>query len=144
MFEPCDEGYEEKVRDSFNRQEVMKTVKASILVVRPGEVELAFPFEKHRYINAGIISTVLDSACGYAAFSLMPADVTALTIEFKITLLSPAKGECFKAIGKVVKPGTNITITQGELFTYIENRQKLVATMTGTVMSVYNKGGVIN
>jgi uncharacterized protein (TIGR00369 family) len=139
-----DDNYKIKVAESFQRQEVMKTLNASILDIRPGEIELEFPHQQkltqqHGFIHAGIISTVLDSACGYAAFSLMPEEAAVLTIEFKINLLSPAKGDRFKAIGKVKKPGKNITVTEGELFAYSENGEKLVATMVGTIMAVYGR-----
>ncbi len=149
QFEPSDEGYEAKVWESVNRQEIMKTVNASILAIRPGEVELEFPYQanltqQHGFIHAGIVSTVLDSACGYAAFSLMPEGAAVLTIEFKINLLSPAKGKRFRAVGTVKKPGKNITVTQGELFTYVDGGQKLVASMVGTIMSVYDREGVKN
>ncbi len=149
QFEPRDKNFEYKVVESFNHQEVMKTVKASIVSVFPGEVELQFPFQdsltqQHGFIHAGIISTVLDSACGYAAFSLMSADAAVLTIEFKVNLLSPAKGDNFIAKGKVIKPGKNITVATGEMFAQEGNKQKLVASMSGTLMSVYNKDGVHN
>ena len=149
QFEPSDAGYKEKVIESFNRQEVMKTVNASILNIRPGEIELEFPFQasltqQHGFIHAGIVSTVLDSACGYAAFSLMPENAAVLTIEFKLNLLSPAKGERFRAIGRVKKPGKNITVTEGELFSYSEGEQKLIAVMVGTIMSVYDREGIEN
>ncbi len=143
-------GYKEKVTESFNRQEVMKTINVSILAIRPGEIELEFPYQsnltqQHGFIHAGIVSTVLDSACGYAAFSLMPEGAAVLTIEFKINFLSPAKGERFKAVAKVKKTGKNITVTEGELFSYSERgNQKLVATMAGTIMSVYDREGVKN
>ena len=145
----ADAGYEEKVAESFNRQDVMKTINASILAIRPGEIELEFPYQskltqQHGFIHAGIVSTVLDSACGYAAFSLMPEDAAVLTIEFKINFLSPAKGERFRAVGKVKKPGKNITVTEGELFSYLDGEQKIVATMVGTIMSVYDREGVKN
>lgn len=148
-FEPADPAYKEKIMESFNRQEVMKTVGASILAVRPGEVELEFPYQsdltqQHGFIHAGIVSTVLDSACGYAAFSLMPENAGVLTIEFKVNLLAPAKGERFRAVGKVKKPGRNITVTEGELFSYVKGKQKLVATMVGTIMSVYDREGIEN
>ena len=95
----------------------MKTVNASILAIRPGEIELEFPYQsnltqQHGFIHAGIVSTVLDTACGYAAFSLMPENAAVLTIEFKVNLLSPAKGERFRAVGKVKKLGKNITVTE--------------------------------
>ena len=141
--------YEEKVTESFNRQEVMKTINASILAIRPGEIELEFPYQsnltqQHDFIHAGIVSTVLDTACGYAAFSLMPEDAAVLTIEFKINFLSPAKGERFRAVAKVKKPGKNITVTEGELFSCLDGEQKIVATMVGTIMSVYDREGIKN
>jgi uncharacterized protein (TIGR00369 family) len=142
-----DDGYKLKVAESFQRQEVMKTLNASILDIRPGEIELEFPYQQsltqqHGFIHAGIISTVLDSACGYAAFSLMPEDAAVLTIEFKINLLSPAKEDRFRAIGKVKKFGKNITVTDGELFAYSDSGKKLIATMVGTIMAVYNREGI--
>lgn len=148
-FKPADENFETRVRESFARQEVMKTINASILNVQAGEVELEFPFQakltqQHGFIHAGIVSTVLDSACGYAAFSLMREDAAVLTIEFKINLLSPAQGSHFRALGTVKKPGRNITVTEGELFAYRDGKPKLVASMVGTIMSVYNREGVNN
>ena len=140
-------GYKEKVEASFNRQEMMKTINVSIIAVRPGEVELEFPYQagltqQHGFIHAGIVSTVLDSACGYAAFSLMPVNAAVLTIEFKVNLLAPAEGERFRAVGKVKKHGKNISVTEGELFSHMKGEQKLVATMVGTIMSVYDREGV--
>jgi uncharacterized protein (TIGR00369 family) len=142
-----DDGYKLKVAESFQRQEVMKTLNASILDIRPGEIELEFPYQQsltqqHGFIHAGTISTVLDSACGYAAFSLMPEDAAVLTIEFKINLLSPAKEDRFRAIGKVKKFGKNITVTDGELFAYSDSGKKLIATMVGTIMAIYNREGI--
>ena len=122
----------------------MQTVGASLTRVVPGEVVIEFPFDakltqQHGFIHAGIVSTVLDSACGYAAFSLMPADAAVLTIEFKINLLSPARGEHFEAIGKVKKPGRNITVTEGEIYAQLGNDRKLVASMVGTMMAVFDR-----
>ena len=142
-----DNNYKIRVTESFQRQDVMKTLNASILDIRPGEVELEFPYQpkltqQHGFIHAGIISTVLDSACGYAAFSIMPEDAAVLTIEFKINLLSPARGDRFRAVGKVKKAGKTITVTEGELFAFSEHGVKLVATMVGTIMAVYNHEGI--
>ena len=147
QFEPSNAGYKERVIESFNRQGLMKTIKASVVAVRPGEVELEFPYQlnltqQHGFIHAGIVSTALDSACGYAAFSLMPENAAVLTIEFKVNLLSPAKGERFRAVGKVKKAGRNITVTEGELFSISEGGQKIIATMLGTIMSVYDRDGI--
>ncbi len=148
-FKIADENFDPRVRESFYRQEIMKTVGASILSIKPGEVSLEFPYHKsltqqHGFIHAGIISTVLDSACGYAAFSLMPKDAAVLTIEFKINLISPAKGARFRAVGIVKKPGRNITFTQGEMFSFIDGEEKLIASMTCTIMSVFNRENIDN
>lgn len=146
QFKPS-AGYKEKVIESFNRQGVMKTINASIFAIRPGEIELEFPYQsnltqQHGFIHAGIVSTVLDTACGYAAFSLMPENAAVLTIEFKVNLLSPAKGERFRAVGKVKKHGKTITVTEGELFSHVEGGKKIVATMVSTIMSVYDREGI--
>ncbi len=146
-FKPRDKRYKQKVIESFNRQGMMKTIDASIVDIRPGEVELEFSYnsrltQQHGFIHAGVVSTMLDTACGYAAFSLMPADAAVLTVEFKINLLSPAKGERFRAVGKVKKPGKNITVTEGELFSHGDGGGRLVAIMTGTIMSVYESKGI--
>ena len=139
--------YKEKIIKSFNRQGVMKTLNTSILSIHPGKIELEFPYQlnltqQHGFIHAGIVSTLLDTACGYTAFSLMPDNAAVLTIEFKINLLSPAKGDRFRAVGKVKKPGKNITVTQGELFSHTNEEEKLVATMVATIMSVYDRKGI--
>jgi uncharacterized protein (TIGR00369 family) len=149
QFKPKDSNFEQRVIDSFDRQTAMKTVGASIMKVSAGEVSIQFPFDpdltqQHGFIHAGIVSTVLDSACGYAAFSLMPNDAAVLTIEFKINLLSPAQGEWFEAIGKVKKPGRNITVTEGELYAHQGDTQKIVASMVGTMMAVYGRDQIDN
>lgn len=146
-FEAKDADYQQRVMASFERQDVMKTLQASLVAIRPGEIEIEFPYQKsltqqHGFIHAGIVSTALDSACGYAAFSLMPVNAAVLTIEFKINLLSPAKGDRFLAVGKVKKPGRNITVTEGELFACTEDGKKPVATMVGTIMAVYDRDGI--
>jgi uncharacterized protein (TIGR00369 family) len=144
QFKAKNPDFEKRVADSFNRQSAMQTVGASLTRVAPGEVVIEFPFDskltqQHGFIHAGIVSTVLDSACGYAAFSLMPADAAVLTIEFKINLLSPAQGDRFEAIGKVRKPGRNITVTEGEIYAHQADNKKLVASMVGTMMAVFDR-----
>lgn len=146
-FEPQDADYQARVSDSFHRQQVMKTLNATILAIGPGEIELEFPYQhaltqQHGFIHAGIVATVLDSACGYAAFSLMPDTAAVLTVEFKINLLAPAQGERFHAVGRVKKPGKTITVTEGELFARTGDGEKLVATMVGTIMAVYDRQGI--
>ncbi|GAB4196603.1 MAG: PaaI family thioesterase [Wenzhouxiangellaceae bacterium] len=146
-YQPADPQYEQRVRDSFARQAVMHTLNISLTRVSPGAVELTMPFQQaltqqHGFIHAGVISTILDSACGYAAFSLMPSDAAVLSIEFKVNLLSPAIGERFRARGAVKKAGRTITVTEGELIAVRGEQEKLVATLVGTMMTVRGREGV--
>lgn len=138
-----DPDYQNRVKKSFADQAVMETLGASIAALEAGEIAIDFPYQakftqQNGFIHAGIVSTILDSACGYAAFSLMPAEASVLTIEFKINLLAPASGERFRAIGKVKKPGRSITVSEGEFYASSAQGEKLVATMTGTLMAVYH------
>jgi uncharacterized protein (TIGR00369 family) len=140
-FEPKHQDYAAKVEKSFAEQAVMETIGASIVSISPGAVEIEFPYrssltQQNGFIHAGIVSTVLDSACGYAAFSLMPQDASVLTIEFKINLLSPAKGDRFRGYGRVKKAGRTISVAEAELYAFSDQGRKLVATMVGTLMAV--------
>jgi len=99
--------------------------------------------QQHGFLHAGIISVALDSACGYAAFSLMPADAAVLTIEFKVNLLAPGKGERFLFRGSVTKPGRTIIVADGQAYAFSASGEaKLVATMTGTIMVVQGREGI--
>ncbi|MGB8518893.1 MAG: PaaI family thioesterase [Candidatus Tumulicola sp.] len=125
----------------------MRSIGANLSKVAPGEVEIVVPFredltQQHGFLHAGIITTIVDSACGYAAFSLMPAGASVLTIEFKVNLLAPAKGETFLARGIVIKPGKTITVCAGEVFGRGTGDPILVATMTATVMTLLGRPGV--
>jgi uncharacterized protein (TIGR00369 family) len=133
-FKPKDPQFRSRVEQSFNRQQVMKTLGVKIVSLQPGEIELMMPYvaaytQHTGFIHAGIIATVLDNACGYAAFSLVPDDTTILTVEFKTNLLAPAKGERFIFRGKVVKPGRTITVCEAQAFAVDGSNEKLVATM---------------
>jgi uncharacterized protein (TIGR00369 family) len=144
---PADANFEQRIRRSFDSQDAMHTVGASITEVSAGKVVIGFDYhnkltQQHDFIHAGILSTVMDSACGYAAYSLMPADAEVLTIEFKINLLSPAKGDYFFAIGRVTKPGRTITVADGEMFARSGDQDKRIATMTGTLMTITNRSDV--
>lgn len=144
---PADANFEQRIRRSFDSQDAMHTIGASISEVAAGRVVIGFDYHKkltqqHDFIHAGIVSTVLDSACGYAAYSLMPAEAGVLTIEFKINLLSPAKGDYFFAIGRVTKPGRTITVADGEMFARSGGQEKRIATMTGTLMTVSDRSDV--
>ncbi|MCP4491863.1 MAG: PaaI family thioesterase [Gammaproteobacteria bacterium] len=147
VFKPENPDFEARVRHSFGLQKAMATLGASVAKVEAGKVIIYLPFDdnltqQHGFIHAGIISTVLDSACGYAAFSLMPKNAAVLTIEYKINLLSPATGDWFEAIGVVKKPGRNVTVADGEVYAHSGDGKKLVASMVGTLMSIYDRDGV--
>ncbi len=146
-FTPKDPGFDARVRASFARQGAMATLGASLAQVAPGVVDITLPWaqgltQQHGFLHAGMVAAALDSACGYAAFSLMPADAAVLTIEYKINLLAPAKGQTFRMRGQVVKPGRTISVVDGQAYAVEEGREKLIATMTATVMSVHDRPGV--
>ena len=148
-FTPLDPDFVSKVTHSFDRQKIMKTLKATIDTIDAGKVTLEFPYneqftQQHGFIHAGIISTILDSACGYAAFSLMPKGAAVLSVEFKVNLLSPAKGEIFRAKAKVKKAGRTISVVDSELFSCHKNQKKLIATMTATIMTVMGREDINN
>ncbi len=140
--------FEERVRASFDRQQAMKTIGAELTSVTPGTVEIEMPFseeltQQHGFLHAGIISAALDSACGYAAFSLMPENAAVLTIEFKVNLLAPGKGERFLFRGSVTKPGRTIVVADGQAYAFAaDGEAKLIATMTGTMMTVTGRQGM--
>ncbi len=146
-FEPKDPDFQARVAASFQRQTAMASLGVTLERVEAGEVELAMPYnaaftQQHGFIHAGIMATALDSACGYAAFSLMPAEAAVLTIEFKTNLLAPAKGERFTFHGRVIKPGRTITVCEAQAFAHEGGASRLVATMTATLMAIIGRDGV--
>lgn len=148
MHPPQDPAFEARVRGSFARQRVMDTLGARLVRVDPGEVEVELPYredltQQHGFLHAGIVTTVLDSACGYAAFSLMPADAAVLSIEFKTNLLAPARGELLRARGRVVRAGRTITVCEGEAWMLDAGEERHVATMLATMMAVRGREGLV-
>jgi uncharacterized protein (TIGR00369 family) len=146
-FEPADAQFAERVRASFARQAAMATLGASMLEVVPGRVVVELPYaahltQQHGFLHGGIVGAALDSACGYAASTLMPADVGVLSIEYKINFLAPARGRRFRMVGTVVKPGRTISVVEGHAFAIDGDREKLVATMQATLMSVAGRDDV--
>jgi uncharacterized protein (TIGR00369 family) len=138
---PQDPDFDGRVRTSFARQRVMETIGAVLTRVGPGEVEIALPYradltQQHGFSHAGMAATILDSACGYAVFSLMPADVAVLTVEYKINLLRPAKGDRLVARARVVRPGKTLTVCSGDVFAQADGQENAVATMLATIMAV--------
>jgi uncharacterized protein (TIGR00369 family) len=128
-----------RVRDSFARMHLMATIGASVRTVRTGEVEIVLPFaasltQQHGFVHAGIVATILDTACGYAALTLMPAETAVLTTEFKINLLLPAAGDRLVAAGRVVRPGRRLMVCLGEAFAEEGAVRRQIALMTASMM----------
>lgn len=147
FFEPRCSHFDERVRDSFSRQGAMQTLGACLGRVEPGAVDIELPWapaltQQHGFLHAGMVATALDSACGYAGFTLMEAQAAVLTIEFKINLLGPARGERFRMEGRVIKPGRTITVCEGRAFAIENNQEKLVATMGCTLMAVVGRDAI--
>lgn len=137
----------QRVRDSFALQGAMSTLGAQLTHLAPGAVDISFDWaqgltQQHGFIHAGMLSAALDSACGYAGFSLMPEDAGVLTIEFKINLLAPAKGQRFRCEGRVLKPGRTIVLAEGRAFAIDGGQEKLCANMHCTLMAVQGRQGI--
>ena len=148
-MKPVDPGYERRTRDSFARQPAMATIGIAIDEVGPGRVVLAMQHradltQQHGFQHAGIVATGLDTACGYAAFTLMPADAGVLTIEFKVNLLAPARGPRLTFEGAVTKSGRTISVVDGRAWESAGDGKegKLVATMTATVMTITGRADI--
>ena len=138
-FEPLDPEFDSRVRTSFSRQAVMALLGASLLRVDAGAVDISLPFrtdhtQQNGFLHAAITTAIADSACGYAALSLMPPGSEVLTIEFKVNLLRPAVGALFVAEGRVLKPGRTITVARADVFARGETSSTLIATMLATMM----------
>lgn len=148
-MQAADPDFAARVQASFARQAAMRTLGATLEAVEPGHVVIAMAHrdeltQQHGFLHAGMLATALDSACGYAAFSLMPPDAAVLTIEFKINLLAPARGPRFRFDGQVAKPGRTISVVDGRAYELDAggNAPKLIATMSATVMTVTGRGGI--
>lgn len=131
---------EKRVKESFARQTVMATIGASITGVEPGEVTIELPFrsdlaQQHGFIHGGVVTMIVDTACGYAALTRMSASAAVLTAEYKINFLSPAEGEKLIARGRVLKPGRALTVCYGDVHAVKDGQEKLVATMLATMMT---------
>ena len=140
------DGYEARLRESFARQAAMRTIGAEIAHVAPGEVDLRMAYredltQQHGFIHAGIIGALADSACGYAAYTLMAPDDGVLTVEFKINLLEPAAGERFVARGRVVRAGRTLTICRGDAYATAGATERHVATVAATMMAMRGRAG---
>jgi len=131
----------QRVRASFARQSAMQTLGASLAEVAPGRVVIEMPWSAHitqqnGFLHGGVVSTPLDSACGYAAMTLVPAGFEVLSVEFKVNFLAPAKGARFRFVGRVVKSGRTISVAEGQAFALSEGGDTLIASMSCTLMVV--------
>jgi len=143
-YEPRDSGWDAKVRESFARQGIMGLIGATLADVWPGGCEIRLPYrpdlsQQHGFFHAGVTSTIVDSAAGYAGFSLMAPHTSVLSVEFKINLLAPADGELLIATGEVVKPGRNLVITRGDAWVVKGDTLTHCAMMQQTLMTMHDK-----
>ncbi len=144
-FEPKNPDYLKVATATFERQQAMRALGISIARLEPGEVDLSMPYsadftQQNGFVHAGIITAGLDSACGIAAFTLMPQGSDVLTVEFKTNLLAPAKGDRFAFRAHVVKPGRTLTVCEARAFAETGGVETLIATMTGTLMALPRRG----
>ena len=144
-FEPKNPDYRSVATATFDRQPAMRTLGISIARVEPGEVDLSMPYsadftQQDGFVHAGIITAGLDNACGIAAFTLMPPGSGVLTVEFKTNLLAPAKGEQFAFRAHVIKPGRTLTVCEARAYAQTGGAETLIATMTGTLMALPQRG----
>jgi uncharacterized protein (TIGR00369 family) len=138
--QPRNPSFAEEIKQSFSKQTIMGLIGASLSRVDPGLVEITLPYradlaQQHGYLHAGIVATIADSACGYAAYSLMAVGSEVLSVEFKVNLLRPAKGETFLASAEVVKSGKTLTVVRADVFGLAGSKEReLIATMLGTMI----------
>ena len=143
-LEPADADYAQRVRASFARQGAMRLMAAELVDVAPGYCAIALVprpevAQQHGYVHAGVVSAIVDSAGGYAGLTLFPADASVLTIEFKVNLLAPARGDRLLAEGFVVKAGRTLAVTRGEVHAEQSGKRTLVALMQQTLMVMHGK-----
>lgn len=150
IFEAQDPNYQARVTASFARQKMMQTIGATLTSVSPGAVEIELPFnenltQQHGFLHAGAVATIGDTACGYAALSLAPADMAVLTIEYKINLVAPATGNKLVARGRVTRPGRTITVCSGDISAFNgQTEEKLIASMLATIMLLHKRDDLID
>jgi uncharacterized protein (TIGR00369 family) len=146
---PPDPSFASRVRESFAKQRFMSTLGATLERVAPGEVEIRLPFrddltQQHGFLHAGVMTTIADSACGYAALTLMPPGTAVLTAEFKVNLLAPGEGDAVVARGRVLKAGRTLTVCSADVFAVRGGEEKLVLTMLATMMTVRDRPGLVD
>jgi uncharacterized protein (TIGR00369 family) len=140
----ADPHFAERIHASFDRQHAMALIRASLSSVVPGRVEIRLPHwsgveQQHGFVHGGVVGMIADSAAGYAAMSVVPANASVLTVEYKMNLVAPADGEHLIARGKVVRPGRTLIVTQAEVFAVREDKETLCALMQQTIMVMHGK-----
>jgi uncharacterized protein (TIGR00369 family) len=138
------EAFERKVRDSFGRQLFMSTLGAEMISVSRGSIAIRFPFssrltQQNRLVHAGAVTSIMDSACGYAALSVAPEDADVLSVEFKVNLLAPGIGDAFVARAAVKRAGKRLVVCAADAFAVQASEERLIATMLATIMNVNSK-----
>lgn len=138
-FTARDPNFVARIRDSFERQPFMETVGAALSRVEPGRVEIEAPFadhitQQHGFVHGGVIGAIADSAAGYAAYTLMAAEDSVLTVEYKLNLLAPAKGERIVAKAEVIRPGRTLTIVRSDVLAIDGGEEMLCATAVVTLI----------
>jgi len=144
-MEPRDPAFAERVRASFAKQAFMATLGATLVRVEPGVVDIALPYhaslaQQHGFVHAGALATIADSACGYAALTLMAPGMAVLSVEFKINLMAPAAGQIFLASGRVIRAGRTLTVCTGDV--RADGSEKVLAAMQATMIAVENRPGI--
>ncbi len=149
-----DPATQQRIRESIGRQTLLSTLGVSIAELAVGRVVLDLPYradlcQQHGYVHAGAITALADSACGYAAASLMPEDRDVLTVEFKVNLLSPARGDRFRAVGEVIRAGRTLTVCSAEVVAWADDGDGnpeaslvRVALMQATMIAVTLSAGL--
>jgi len=143
-FDAPDPAFAERIRASFGRQKVMALIGAELAVVAPGRCEIRLPYkselsQQHGFFHGGVIGMVADSAGGYAAYTLMPADSSVLTVEYKMNLLAPGDGELLIADGRVLKAGRKLVVSRAEVYVVKGGRETHCATMQQTLMTMHGR-----
>ena len=140
--QPRNPDFEARVRGSFARQNAMGLIGARMTRVEPGRVEIELPVrdelgQQHGFVHGGIVGMIADSAGGYAAFTLMPADASVLTVEYKVNMLAPAEGDLLVARGEVLKPGRSLSVVRADVWARRGDRETRVAAMQQTLMVMH-------
>jgi len=144
---PSDSDYENRIRESFARQGMMTTLGAELRRIAPGEVEIELAVtdrvsQQHGFAHAGAVAAIADSACGYAAATLLPANSGVLAVEFKINLMAPAAGPRLIARARVIRSGRTLTVCQADVYSVSADEERIVAMMMGTIMNVRDRPGI--